>query len=343
MLRRIWTLFIARNKEFYRDKSAFLWYILFPFLTILGFTVMFSQENKALYKVGVIRLNPTKQIASRVQYDNLKKTKFIKFIEFNSKESALKKLKRHRLDLLIDIDSNKYWVSESSPNGYVVERLLLANISSYEGGFEKQSIKGKSLPYAEWLLPGILGMNIMFSGLYGVGYSVVRYRKNGVLKRLSVTPVKPWEFLMAQIFSRMFLLIIMTFIVFFGCMAIFGFKFHGSYLDLILIIMLGGFCLISVGLIIASRSSSEEFANGVLNLVTWPMIFFSEVWFSLEGATPWVQKASRLLPLTNLVDATRKIMNDGAGLFDIQYQIISLVVMSLIFLLVGSLLFKWHN
>ena len=241
------------------------------------------------------------------------------------------------------MDANQYWVSESSPNGYVAERLLLGNTSYSEKGFEKQSIKGKSLPYAEWLLPGILSMNIMFAGLYGVGYSVVRYRKNGVLKRLSVTPVRPWEFLMAQILSRMFLLVIITLIAFFGCMMIFGFEFHGSYLDLIFIFTLGGFCLIAVGLIIAARSSSEEFANGVLNLIAWPMMLFSEVWFSLEGATPWVQKASRLLPLTNLVDAMRKIVNDGAGLFDIKYQIVSLVIMSLIFLLLGSLLFKWHN
>ncbi len=343
MLRRIWALFIARNKEFYRDKSAFLWYFLLPFLIILGFTVMFSQEDKSLYKVGVIRLDPTKQILNKVKYDNLKKTKFIKFIEFNSKEIALKKLKRHRLDLLIDMDANQYWVSESSPNGYVAERLLLGNTSYSEGGFGKQSIKGKPLPYAEWLLPGILSMNIMFAGLYGVGYSIVRYRKNGVLKRLSVTPVRPWEFLMAQILSRMFLIVIVTLIVFCGCMMIFGFEFHGSYLNLIFIFALGGFCLITVGLIVSARSSSEEFANGALNLITWPMMLFSEVWFSMEGATPWVQKASRLLPLTSLVDAMRKIMNDGAGLFDIQYQIISLVVMSLIFLLLGSLLFKWHN
>ncbi len=118
---------------------------------------------------------------------------------------------------------------------------------------------------------------------------------------------------------------------------------RGSYLTLLLVFCLGGFSMISLALVVASRSSSEEFAGGILNLITWPMMFLSEVWFSLEGADPWVQKASKIFPLTQMIDAARKIMNDGAGIQDVQSNIIILASMSLVFLIMGSLLFKWQK
>ena len=201
----------------------------------------------------------------------------------------------------------------------------------------------KEIPYVEWLFPGILGMNIMFSAIFGVGYVVVRYRKNGALKRMSVTPVHPWEFLTAQILSRMFVIIATTVIVYAGCAIIYRFECKGSYLLLGFIYSLGAFCMISLGLLVACRSSSEEFAGGVINLLTWPMMFFSEVWFSLEGTHPWAQKASLAFPLTHTIDAARRIMNDGATFADVQIQIIVLAAMSAVFLITGSLLFTWQK
>ncbi len=343
MFRRIWTLFLSRNKEFYRDKTTLGWNILFPFLVILGFSGIFNEEEKTLYKVGVLLSGPTEAASTTERYNTLKQTKYIEFIPLKSEEQALNKLRHHRLDLLINPTSSRYWVSRSSPKGYVVERLLQASLTPTDSGLIKQSVKGREVPYVEWLLPGILGTNIMFSALFGVGYVVVRYRKNGMLKRLSVTPLRPFEFLTAQVISRMFLLLATTSFVIVGCMLIFGLKVHGSYLSLIFVFAVGGFCLVSFGLIIASRGSSEEFTSGLLNLITWPMMFLSEVWFSLEGANPWVQKLSKLFPLTHVIDAARKIMNDGAGLFEVRTQIITLIIMSFVFLIFGSLLFKWHN
>jgi len=195
----------------------------------------------------------------------------------------------------------------------------------------------------EWLFPGILGLNIMFSALFGVGFVIVRYRKNGVLKRLSVTPVSAFEFLTAQVFSRMSILLFTVIIVFSGGTFFFGFECQGSYIALLVILVVGGFCLITLGLIVASRSGSEELTGGILNLMTWPMMFLCEVWFSMEGARPWLQKASQALPLTHLITASRKIMNDGAGLYDVRFHITVLAVMSILFLFAGSLLFKWHR
>jgi ABC-2 type transport system permease protein len=353
MIRRIWTIFKARNNEFFRDHAAYGWNLLFPFLVIIGFSIMFNEKQQILYKVGIVyesgpgqNLNAEKITGSAIddtQFLMFKKTKFTEFIDFPDFQIALDKLKHHRIDFLINPDTRQYWLSTTSPKGYVVEKLLQAGLVSKDSLYTRKKITGSEILYSEWLFPGILGMNIMFSALYGVGYAVVRYRKNGVLKRFSVTPLRPYEFLAAQIISRMYLLTLTTLIVFLGCMLLFDFRCQGSYWSLLTIFFLGGFSMISVGLVIASRSSSEEFANGILNLISWPMMFLSEVWFSLEGTKPWVKTLSAFFPLTHLIDGARKIMNDGASLYDIRYQISMLAVMALLFFMAGSILFKWND
>jgi ABC-type multidrug transport system permease subunit len=341
MWKRIWTLFVARNKEFYRDKSAFVWNLLFPLLIIIGFGMIFSNGNKAEYKIGYI--TPKKELSSYgLTAESFLKTQHTQFVEIRSSEEGQTKLTHHKIDMLVDFDAKHYWISESSPKSYIAEKLLTAAEVSHVS-FVKETVKVKEIPYVEWLFPGILGMNTMFAALFGVGYVVIRYRKNGALKRMSVTPVHPWEFLSAQILSRMFTIIVTTTVVYIGCAAIYRFECKGSYLLLFFIYALGAFCMISLGLLVACRSSSEEFANGIINLLTWPMMFFSEVWFSLEGTHPWAHKASLAFPLTHTISAARAIMNDGATISDVSMQIVILSLMSAVFLITGSLLFKWQK
>jgi len=117
---------------------------------------------------------------------------------------------------------------------------------------------------------------------------------------------------------------------------------YGSYFNLFLIFALGAISLVSLGLLIASRTASEEFAGGILNVVSWPMMFLSGVWFSLEGVHPWVQKLSLLFPLTHVTSAARAIMIDGASLAQLSQQITVLIAMSAVFLVIGALSFKWE-
>jgi ABC-2 type transport system permease protein len=184
-------------------------------------------------------------------------------------------------------------------------------------------------------------MNMMFSSLFGVGYNIVRYRKNGVLKRLRATPLSAIEFLLAQVFSRLLLITFVTTSIYLGCHYFIHFRMLGSYCTLFFVMSLGAMCLISLSLLVASRISSEEFAGGLLNLISWPMMFLSGVWFSLEGAHPLVKKAAQIFPLTHVIDAARAIMTEGAGLPQISYHIIVLAAMTVVFLVAGALAFQW--
>ena len=342
MLYRIWTIFVARTKEFYRDRSALGWNVIFPLLIIVGFSVVFRSDSSPILKVGIVALaeKPAENGISNIQFNEFLKIKYINFIQFNSKEKAIGSLQKFKIDMVIDSNSKTYWINESSPNGYLAEQLL-KGAQNKSSVFKKQSFYNKGIQYVEWLFPGILGMNAMFNSLYGVGYVLVMYRKNGILKRFSVAPVRPFEFLSAQILSRMFVVLATTVVVYVGTVLLYGFKCKGSLFTLFILFALGSFCMISLGLLIASRSDSQEFADGIINIITWPMMFLSEVWFSLEGSRPWVQKVSQFLPLTHIVDGARMIMNEGATLFDLQLQIVYLVAISLLFLFLGSLLFRW--
>ena len=186
-------------------------------------------------------------------------------------------------------------------------------------------------------------MNMMFSALWGIGYIIVRYRKNGTLKRLKATPLTAFEYVTAQMFSRIFLLMFTLCVVWFGSNMIFHFRIHGSYLLIFLLFFLGGLNLCSIGLVLAARGTSEEFTSGVLNFISWPMMFLSEVWFSLEGAPRWIRTCSDIFPLTHLLRAVRKVMNDGATFTSVQSEIGFLVITTVIFLIIAALIFSWNE
>src|SRR6202035_1916673 len=179
----------------------------------------------------------------------------------------------------------RYWVNTDSPKGYIVEKLLLAA----EPAAVRQPVTGAAVRYVDYLFPGILGMNMMFSCLFGVGYVVLRYRKSGFLKRLHATPLTAFEFLTAQVLSRLGLILFVTVVLYAGIGSIIHFHSAGSVALLVLIAVLGAVSMVALGLTIAARFSSEELVGGLLNLLTWPMMLLSGIWFSLEGSSQWVQ------------------------------------------------------
>jgi ABC-type multidrug transport system permease subunit len=170
---------------------------------------------------------------------------------------------------------------------------------------------------------------------------VVRYRKNGVLRRLKATPLTAFEYLSAQMVSRIFLLMFTLVVVWTGCDLLFDFQVQGRYFDLLIVFFVGSLSLAALGLILAARGTSEEFTTGVLNFISWPMMFLSEVWFSLEGAPAWVRASANIFPLKHLLDAARAVMNDGATLVDVSPQLGLLAAMTLLFLIVSAALFSW--
>lgn len=329
--RRFLAALQARNLEFLRDHTALGWNLIMPVLIVMGFAFAFTTGQEELYKVGLYGDPEQNQ-----SVDDFLKTRYVDFIPVDDLSKMIDKVDRHQIDLLLDLQNNRYWVNSTSPKGYLLEQLL----SPY--GLQRETLSGSEIRYVDWVIPGVLGMNIMFSALFGVGYVIVRYRKNGVLKRLRATPLSAFEFISAQIASRLLMIVAVTVLVYVGTDLVVDFRMVGSYWLLFLILILGALSMISVGLLVAARITSEEAANGLLNLMSWPMMLLSGVWFSLEGSHPFVQNLALALPLTHMVDAARVVMIEGAGFTDVASQLFILTLFTLCFVIIGSKTFRWE-
>ncbi|MBO9490068.1 ABC transporter permease [Endozoicomonas sp. G2_1] len=338
-MKRFWAVFQARNLEFFRDRASLGWNLLFPVLLLAGFSFIFSGDGRPAYKIGILNQGQAlTQVQSPIE-QAFRATKHIEFVDYGSEEKALRKLDQHGIDLLISYPTKQYWLNTESPQGYLAEKIFLGSHQN----FTRLETNSAGVRYVDWVLPGILAMNMMFSSLFGVGYVIVRYRKNSVLKRLKATPLSAFEFVSAQLASRLFIVMFMSSVVYTGCNFFFDFYMQGSYLDLFIVGAMGAICLISLGLLVASKSKSEELTGGLLNMTSWPMMLLSGVWFSLEGAPQALKTFADFLPLTHLVTGARKVITEGASLADISYHLGILALMSAVFLGLGAWLFDWHT
>jgi ABC-type multidrug transport system permease subunit len=337
MFGRIYAVFKGRNREFLRDRGSFAWNLLLPVVLMFGLSFAFGGDRDA-YTVGV--LQDSVEIAEE-QHPFLS-MRYIRFVPTSDRDAALRKLSRHQLDLLVEFgDSPRYWVNPDSAKGHFVELALLQSDTMAPPTIDKEKISGDAIRYVDWVLPGILGMNMMFSCMFGVGYVVVRYRKNGFLKRLRATPLSSFEFISAQCASRMILIMCITVFVYTGTHLILDTRMDGSYFTLFVVALVGAISMVSLGLFIAARATSEELAVGLLNMINWPMMLLSGVWFSLEGAGPAVQNLAKVFPLTHVLNSARAVMLDGATIGDIAPSLITLTVLSVLFIGIGAKVFRW--
>jgi ABC-2 type transport system permease protein len=323
----------ARSLEFLRDRSALGWNVLLPVFMVAGFAAVFSGPGQPLFRVAVLAEAPLTP-----ELHPFLATPHVQFYRETDAAAAVIKISRHQADLLLDLRTTpgRFWVNEESAKSQTLEQLLKAYPE-----LRREAATGERMRYVDWVVPGLLGMNMMFSCLFGVGYVIVRYRKSGYLKRLNATPLTSLEFLLAQLLSRLVLILLITVACFAGTDAFLHFRMEGSYLDLFVVTLLGAVCMLALGLTVAARVTSEELAGGLLNLVSWPMMVLSGVFFSLDGAPGVVQRAAEVFPLTHLLNAARAIMLDGAGLADLLYPLGVLMAMTAVLLALGATLFRW--
>jgi ABC-2 type transport system permease protein len=167
--------------------------------------------------------------------------------------------------------------------------------------------------YIDWLIPGLLGMTVMSTGLWGVGFSVVQARTRKLLKRLIATPMRRRDYLLAQALSRLVFLVLEAGVLLaFGAL-VFDVPMRGSWALLGVVTLLGASTFVAMGLLAASRARTVEALSGLLNLVTLPMWILSGVFFSSSNFPDWLQPAIQALPLTALNDALRHVMLEGGS------------------------------
>ena len=336
-IRQVTTLVWGRSLEFLRDRATLGWNMAFPVLLIVVYVFAFSQDTTQ-FRVAV--KSDFDQLGGGV-YSFLN-TLFIRTVPVQSLDTALAELSRHELDMVLLPDSAEYWVNQHSANSYLLDKLLAQSFGVSGVRLQRHVLAVQSVRYVDWALPGVLAMNMMFASLWGLGFAIIRYRKNGVLKRMSATPISAAQFLLAQLLSRLWVMLATTIVVYSALQAFFDFPMRGSYSVLLLATVLGATAMLGLGLVIAARTHSEELGSGLVNMICWPLLLVSEVWFSMAGAAAPLQWLMQISPLAHLIQAARSIMLDGAGMVDIASHLLYLAFFAATMLAYGAWRFRWQ-
>jgi ABC-type multidrug transport system permease subunit len=227
-------------------------------------------------------------------------------------------------------------------------RLLVDNVLQRGKGrtdvvtVGEEKITEPGARYVDFLVPGLIGMNLMGSGLWGLGFTVVIARSRKILKRFAATPMRRTHYLLSFILSRLvFLVLEVGAVIVFAWLA-FGFTVRGSWLSVALMTILGGFTFSGIGLLVAARPTTIEGVSGLMNFIMLPMWLLSGTFFSSERFPQVLQPFIQALPLTALNNVLRALMNEGASLSSNWIPITILLVWFVVSFVVALKIFKWQ-
>jgi ABC transporter DrrB family efflux protein len=335
-------LTVTRIKEFVREPEALFWVFGFPILLTLSLGFAFRETPADKVPVGVVQ-----SAGAELYVRALSKSPALQPRLYAVKEGQ-EALRRGEVTLLIEAgDPPVYRFDPTHPEARTI-RVEADNALQAAFGrrdvFQprEEHVREQGSRYIDFLVPGLLGMNLIGTGMWGVGFSVVNARMKKLLKRFIATPMRKSHYLIAQFFSRfVFLVCEVVLLVAFGWL-VFGVAVHGSLLLFSLICVVGGMTFASMGILVASRVRTVEAVSGLMNLVMLPMWICSGIFFSYERFPDAVKPLIRALPLTALIDALRAVMNDAASLSQVTPQVVNLLLWTFVTYFVGLRIFRWQ-
>lgn len=335
-------LTLARAREFYREPEAVFWVFGFPVVLAFALGIAFRSRGPDQLHIGVVRGPGDSSLAAVI---GRSRPLAARVLDSSEAEAALR---AGRIALLVLPGEPLGYRYDTTRAESRLARLEVDDVVQRAGGrrdptaVRDDRITTPGSRYIDFLIPGLLGMNLMGSGLWGVGFSVVQARSRGLLKRLMATPMRKSHYLLAFVLSRlMFLVLEIAALVGFGWVT-FGVGVRGSLAALGAITVLGALSFAGLGLLVASRARTVEAVSGLMNLVMLPMWILSGTFFSYarfpEAMLPFV----RALPLTALNDSLRAVMIDGASLPALARPLAVVTVWGVTSFGVALRIFRWR-
>lgn len=335
-------LTLARLREFLREPEALFWIFVFPILMACALGVAFRARGDEPVVVGVIGSAGAAQVTAILQ-----RTPGVTVRTLGADEIA-RALQRAEVQIIVEPGTPPvYHLDPTRAQSRLARRTvddLLQRAAGRVDAFAAREapIEAIGSRYIDWLLPGLLGMNIMSTGLWGLGFSIVHARTRKLLKRLIASPMRRRDYLLAQLFGRLvFLGIEVGALLLFGHLA-FGVPLRGSIALVLGTCLVGAVAFGGLGLLVASRARTIEAVSGLLNLVMLPMWVLSGVFFSASNFPAAMQPFIQALPLTALNDALRAVMLEGAGWSEVAYELGLLVAWGLVSFGVALRIFRWR-
>jgi ABC-2 type transport system permease protein len=330
----------VRFREFLREPEALFWVFIFPILLAAGLGIAFRNRPAEVLKVASVAPELTQSLRQEKLLD----------VQQLSPEAATQALRSGKVALLAEPGGGGtvvYRYDDTNPEGRAARMLADRAVQLAAGRADPVSSSDRLMRepgsrYIDFLIPGLLGMNLMGSAIWGLGFAIVDARRKKLMKRLIATPMPRHYYLLSFVLSRLLLLVIeVGALLGFGAL-VFQVPLRGSLVILASVCVLGSLTFSALGLLIASRVRTIEAASGLMNLVMMPMWIVSGVFFSAQRFPGIVQPVIKALPLTAVIDALRANMLQGADFAQIVPQVSILGVWLIVCFTLALKLFRWR-
>ena len=360
-------LTLARIREFVREPEAVFWVLIFPVLLAFALGIAFRNTGPEKIQVAIESDHHNAGATMSRLADALARSGEIEAVTL-SKDDAARALRSGKVALVVrpfDIGSEtekvsgateqtelartpfNYRYDPSRPESRTARLLVddalqraLGRRDIASAGEERVTEPGAR--YIDFLIPGLLGLNIMGSGLMGVGFAIVTARMRKLLKRLAATPMRRSDYLLSFVFARLIFLVLEVGAVIIFARLMFSYTMQGSLTAMVSLVLAGAFAFSGIGLLLASRATTLEGASGLMNLVMMPMWLLSGTFFSSERFPAFLQPFIKVLPLTALNDALRAVMNEGTTLADNVTPLCVLLAWAVLSFIVALKVFRWQ-
>jgi ABC-2 type transport system permease protein len=335
-------LTLWRVREFLREPEAVFWVFMFPVLLAFALGLAFRNKGPEEVQVGVVEGPGAAALAG-----SLERSALLNVVVLDSAE-ARNQLRTGRVSILVIPEEPPVLRYDSVRAESLVARMAVSDALQEAAGrrdvavLREQRVTEVGSRYIDFLIPGLLGMNIMGTGMWGVGFAVVKARSGKLLKRFLASPMRRSEYLLSHMLARLVFLGLEVGALLLFARLVFGVPMRGSLLGFTLIVLVGATAFSGVGLLVASRARTIEGVSGLMNLVMVPMWIFSGVFFSSGNFPDVMQPFIKALPLTALNDSLRSVMIDGNPIAQSVWLIAIVAAWGLAAFLVALKIFRWR-
>jgi ABC-2 type transport system permease protein len=338
----LYQLTLCKIREFVREPEALFWVFIFPILLTLALGIAFRSKGPDALNVAVVSGPGADAAMAALQAEKALRPELL------TQEQAQEKLREGKVALVLIPGETAALRFDPTREEARTARLLVNDALQAAAGradprpVRNDEVTEKGSRYIDFLVPGLLGMNLMGTGMWGVGFAIVQARSKRLLKRLISTPMRRSHYLLGQMLGRLFILFAEVGALLLFARFVFGVPMRGSLASLFLVTILGALTFSGFGLLVASRAGTIEGVSGLMNFVMLPMWILSGTFFSPSRFPNVLQPLIQALPLTALNDALRSVMIDGATLFSVAGELAILIAWGLAAFTAALYLFRWR-
>lgn len=340
----LWQLTRVRMFGFLREPEAVFWVFAFPVLMALALGIAFRSSGPSRSRIGVVEgpgaAAVVQALAPSADLEVIR-------VEPDEAEAALR---RGRIAVLVRPAGSGPPTLTFDPSRAETRLAQLATVEALERAAGRHDVVGTKLDtrirtgsrYIDFLIPGLIGLNLLGTGMWGIGFPIATSRQQKLLKRMLATPMRRSDYLLSHMLARLVWLVLEVVAVLGFGMIVFGVQVRGSWLAFALVNLIGAFSFSALGLLVASRARTIEAVSGLMNVAMLPMWLLSGSFFSSDRFPTAMQWFVQALPLTAVNNALRAIMNEGAGLAGVSVPIAILMAWGIASFFAALALFRWE-